>query len=437
MGIAELDWSPDGKRIAYHTAAAGDPLFVADAAAKDEGRQIYRGAAGVHNHFPLWSRDGEFIYFVQGFVPDEMDLWRIRADGVEPERLTLHDARVSFPVWLDNRTLLYLATAEDGSGPWLHTFELERRKPRRLETRGQEYVSLAASSDGLRIVATEARETAGLWRVPLRKVQAGEADVTRLEIPTPRGESPRIGAGFIVFRAPKAGTDGIWKIADEVATELWSGLDGRVVAGPAISPDSRHIAFPVRSLGHTRLHVIDADGGNVRRLAEELDVRGAPAWSPDGRWIAIGALQGDGPRLFKIPVDGGAPVALGSGYAVDPAWSPSGQFLVHAAADVGTNFRVGAVNADGTPRRLPKLMLSRGSSRFDFLSEHEIVVLKGDLSRKDFWVLDLRDGRERPLAAFDAGTMIRDFDVAGDGSEILFDRVRTESDIVLMERQPP
>jgi Tol biopolymer transport system component len=37
--------------------------------------------------------------------------------------------------------------------------------------------------------------------------------------------------------------------------------------------------------------VINADGMPPRRLAAELDVRGAPAWSPDGQWVAGAANQ--------------------------------------------------------------------------------------------------------------------------------------------------
>ena len=118
------------------------------------GQQIYSARSGVHNHFPLWSPDAAFIYFVQGFPPDEMDIWRIRPTGGEPERLTFHDARVTFPTFLDNRTLLYLATADDGSGPWIHALDVERRVTRRISTGVEEYESLAASADGRRLVAT-------------------------------------------------------------------------------------------------------------------------------------------------------------------------------------------------------------------------------------------------------------------------------------------
>jgi hypothetical protein len=72
-----------------------------------------------------------------------------------------------------------------------------------------------------------------------------------------------------------------------------------------------------------------------------------------------------------------------------------------------------------------------------FLSENEIVVLGGSLSHKELRVVDLSDGRQRELTAFGAGPTVRDFDVAADGKAIIFDRVRAESDIVLMQRQPP
>jgi Tol biopolymer transport system component/DNA-binding winged helix-turn-helix (wHTH) protein len=432
--IAELDWSPDGKRIVYHTAEAGDPMFVADAEEKERGLPLHVGAPGMHSHFPLWSREGRFIYFVHGYVPDEMDVWRMAADGGKPERLTFHSSRVSFPVWLDDRTLLYLATADDGSGPWLHAFDIERRRSVRLDTQGREYASIAASADGRRVVATEVRATASLWRALLP--QDGSFDATgasRIDIGAPRGLSPRIGTGFIVYRASRAGRDGIHKLAGGITTELWSGVEGRVMAGPALAPDMRRLAFPVQRRGRTRLYVMNADGSGVQRLAEELDVRGGPSWSPDGAWIAIGAMSSGMPQLFKIPVTGGAPVALGKGFALDPAWSPSGSFVVFSTADVGTNFSVEAVNADGTPHEMPSVVLSRGSRRLDFLNERQLVVLKGDLSHKELWAVDLHSGAEQRLTDPGRGPLVQDFDISEGAREIVFDRVREESDIVLME----
>jgi hypothetical protein len=61
-----------------------------------------------------------------------MDIWRIRPAGGDPERITFHNSRVGYPTLLDERTLLYLATGQDGSGPWLYGMDIERRVPHRI-----------------------------------------------------------------------------------------------------------------------------------------------------------------------------------------------------------------------------------------------------------------------------------------------------------------
>ena len=159
-----------------------------------------------------------------------------------------------------------------------------------------------------------------------------------------------MGPGFIVYRAPKAGTDGLLKLAEARRPSCGAASTGARSAEPAIAPDGQRLAFLVQRRGRTQLYVMNADGTGARRVAEELDVRGAPAWSPDGQWLAVAANRDGEPQLFKIPVGGGTPVLLVKEYAIDPIWSPSGQFLVYSGADVGTTFSVKAVSADGAPR---------------------------------------------------------------------------------------
>jgi len=59
--------------------------------------------------------------------------------------------------------------------------------------------------------------------------------------------------------------------------------------------------------------------------------------------------------------------------------------------------------------------------------------MKGDISDKELWRVDLRTGRERQLTKLHRGFTIGDFDVSPDGREIIFDRTREESDIVLFD----
>ena len=67
------------------------------------------------------------LSFVTGnWATEELDLWRISPGGGQPERLTQHDSDVTYLTPIDSRTVLYLAPGEDGSGPWLWAYDVER-----------------------------------------------------------------------------------------------------------------------------------------------------------------------------------------------------------------------------------------------------------------------------------------------------------------------
>ena len=103
---------------------------------------------------------------------------------------------------------------------------------------------------------------------------------------------------------------------------------------------------------------MNANGTNIRALADSFDVRGAASWSPDGHWVAVAANQGEGSRLFKIPVDGGQPVRLLDTRSYNPVWSPDGQFIVYSEQQGAGTFQVKAI----TPDKRPAPFLSFGSA---------------------------------------------------------------------------
>ncbi len=435
-GVAEYDWTDDGKRLVYHTSGDGDPTFIREAAGKSEASHLFSAPTGLHSHFPLWSPDRAFIYFVQGSVPDRMDIWRITPTGGTPARMTNHDAVVSYPVFLDARTLLYLATDRDGSGPWIYSMDIERRVPRRAVSGIERYTSLAASDDGRRLVATVASPKGTLWRVPIGNEPADAVAARPIPLTTGSGSSPRIGHGFLLYVSSKGTTDSIWKLQDGRTSELWSSPEMRVTGGPVIARSGQPIAFSTRRRdGQTWLWVVNTDGTSARTLATTLELQGAPAWAPDGRSLTVAAIVDGAPRLFSVPVDGSSPARLAREYSVDPAWTPDGAIVVFSGADVGTTFPVKAITAAGDPHPMPQMTLTRGARRVVFLPNgRSLVVMRGELRHKDLWAIDLDTGTERQLTDFAPGFDIRDFDIEPDGREIVVEQVQERSDIVLIER---
>ena len=435
-GVAEFDWSHDGSQLVYHTPGPGDPTFVKNASDQTPGRKIFAAAAGLHAHFPLWSPDGAFIYFVQGSLPDAMDIWRLQPAGGAAERFTHHNARVSHPVAVNDRTLLYLASDSDGSGPWLHGLDVQRRKQHRVDAGPNRYTSLAASADGRRLIATLTNPRGTFWRLPISDAPVDASAAAPIALPTGRGFSPRLGAGYLLYVSSKGTSDGIWKLVDSAAAELWSAPDARIIGGPEIAPDGQRVAFSVAQRGRTSLYVMNADGTGARVVTESLALRGAPAWTPDGQSITSAAVADGVPHLVRIALNG-ASVPLLQEYSVDPVWSPGGDFLVYSGADIGTTFPVKAVSAAASPYAIPNLTLTRGARRLRFFhGQRALVVMRGEIQHKNLWLIDLATGAERQLTNLAADFNVRDFDLSSDGREIVLERVQEHSDVVLIDLAP-
>lgn len=437
-GVAEYDWSHDGLRLAYHTPDPGDPLFVSNGKPQSTGQPIFTASAGLHSHFPLWSKNGRFIYFVQGSLPDKTDIWRIAATGGSPERITSHNAPVSYPVLLDRNTLMYLASDPDGSGPWLYSMNVQRRVPHRLTSGFDRYTSLSASADGRRLVGTITSPKRTLWRVRLGDSPGQAYTPTEILLTTSTGFSPRLGPNYLLYVSSAGASEGIWKLTKEAATELWQGQRARIFGGPAVSPDGGHIAFSVRQQGRALLYVMQADGTNARIVSDSLDLQGDPAWTPDGRSITTAANDDGLTHLFQVPIDGRPSAPFVKEYSIDPAWSPDGRFVLFSGPDIGTTFSLKAVTSDAVVHPLPRLTLTRGGRHLAVLpGGRAMVVLRGEIQHKNLWLINLETGSEQQLTDLPVGFDIRDFDLSPDGREVVLERVQNRSDVALLDLPPP
>ncbi|HKQ87041.1 MAG TPA: hypothetical protein VJS43_09745 [Candidatus Acidoferrales bacterium] len=432
-GAAELDWSPDGSRLAYHTPGLGDPLYVADASLASQGKLIFTASAGLHSHFPLWSPDAAFIYVVQGALPDNLDIWRVPSMGGKAERITSQNSYVGHPVLLNSHTLMYLASGANGSGPWLYSIDLDRRVPHRLTPGVDRYTSLAASADGRRLVLTLANPKSTLWRLQLGDPHAQAAPV-QIPLTTSTGSAPRFGPDYLLYISATDTSESIWKLLDGTGTELWNERGARIFGGPAVSPDGKNVAFSVEEHGETLLYTMKDDGTDARIVTSFLKLEGTPAWAPDGKSITSAADDRGVPHLFRIPVDGSSPATFVSEYSIDPAWAPDGSYMVYSGPDIGTNFSVKAASADAAPHPLSPLTLTRGARHLAFVNGgRELLVLQGEIQHKNLWLIDLQSGVGRQLISLPADFDVRDFDLSSDGREIVLERAEARSDVVLMD----
>ena len=431
---AEYDWSSDGRRLVYHTPGAGDTMLISTSDAPSAGRTIFTSPAGLHSHFPLWSPDQKFIYFVHGTLPDRLDIWRIASAGGAPVRVTQHNSQVTYPTFLDPNTLLYLATGAEGEGPWMFGMDVDQEISRRVIGGVDRFTSLAGSADGKRLVATLASPRTSLWRMSIGSHGTLSSTLQPITLSTSSGFRPRLGMNFLLYVSVSGSRESIWKLVNGSATELWSSPEANIVGGPAISADGRFIAFSIRQQGHSLLYVMEANGANLRVVASALDLRGDPSWTPDGRAITTSASDRGTIGLFRVPLNGSPPTRIVFEHSLDPVWSPDGSFVLFSGPDVGTNFSVKAVKPDGSPYALRSLTLTRGARHMVLLPGGRfLVVMRGEIKHKNLWLIDLQKGTESQLTDFPADFDVRDFDLSSDGHEAVLERVQDRSQIVLIK----
>ena len=385
----------------------------------------------------MWSPDGAFLYFVQGSLPDRLDIWRIPPTGGPPEPITSHNARVTYPVLLDRRTLIYLAGDSDRSGSWLYSMDVDRRIPHRLASGPERYTSLAATADGRRLVATVANPKTTLWHARITDSPEPAAP-TAIPLTTGTGFSAHLAKDFLLYVSAVGTGESIWKLTHGVSSELWRGEGAWIFGGPSISPDGQSCAFSINQHGQTILYVMRTDGTSARIIADSLNLQGAPAWSPDGQSITSAVLDHGVPHLFRIPTDGRSPTPLVREYSFAPAWAPQGRFAVYSGPDVDTTFSVKAVTDDARPYPLRTITLTRGGRHLAFLpGGRGLVFLKGDIEHKDLWRIDLDTGAERQLTRLPPEFNLQDFDLSPDGQELVLERVQQRSDVVLLDLARP
>jgi len=448
-------WSPDGQRVVYFQKPfeGDDPMVIADRHGANP-RQIplratnFRAslaAAAVHNNNPAWSPDGDWVYFSSGEEPQnemDVDIWRVRPSGGPAERLTNQHAAANYAVAIDSRTVLYVARDADGGGPWLWSLDVNRKSTSRVSPGVEQYMSISASRDGRRVVATVSNPSSSLWRVPLRAAIATEADAEPHVLPVRTGwtRAPRFNRETMFYLSAGGTGDGLWQVRSDQSVQVWRDVDAPLFEPAAVSPDGRELAVIVRRDGKRSIWLTSENGSSRRTLADSIEIQGAAGqgaidWSPDGQWIIAGGRDARGPALFKIPVNGGSPERIVDGICHNPVWSPKGDLIVYAGRSNVGQVQLLAVRPDGTAVEMPPLMVRPGGYRF--VPDGSGLVYLAGIHALDFWLLEIATAQPRRLTQLGSRGSLRTFDVTPDGTAIVFDRFKQNSNIMLIEFRDP
>ncbi|MGJ5815619.1 hypothetical protein [Paludibaculum fermentans] len=337
-GEASPVWSPDGSRIAF--VRRGKGLIIIPAGGGEERILVDSAYASQLD----WSPDGRSLAFAD-FPPGSDQPALFLADSLTgTRRLLPNTSRGLYPAFSPDAALLAFARCDIGNCE-LYVMPATGGEPRQVTRQRSTILGVTWNPAGQEIVFASRRLGAStLWRVPatgsgtpeLMPSAGEEARYPRFG--AKRSASPRlvyeqgISDSNIWRQSLELGKDGPLKFTGEPHRLIAST---RVDSSPQVSPDGRHIAFISTRSGFEELWTVDINGGHAVQVTQmRAQAMGSPRWSPDSSRLSFDAVSPEGRSLYIVDAAGGHPRQwTAPNVAGRSSWSHDGRWLYLAQFD--------------------------------------------------------------------------------------------------------
>jgi Tol biopolymer transport system component len=323
--IYNVSLSPDASTILY-SRSRSSPLdsieVVSIPALGGTGRVIVERGYNTH-----WLPDGQRLgYLVEPTLSASrvvLQWWTCKPDGSD-RRIEIADTiiripglRVAFRHSPDGKSIAWTKNFPQGFTE-IMVRDLESGADRRLTHDGKFADDPLWSPTGHILYSSNKGGNINLWMIPSG---GGEA------VQVTRGSGPDSPLG-ITGDGKKLMYSEIQDIGQVKIASLLDGsirqltVDERQRGLASISPSGRYVAFPAQEIDaistERNIYVMDRDGGNVRKLTDDLSYKSVPYWSPDEKWITyiarLGTEPEDSSRAYVIQADKpGQPRFMGRG----------------------------------------------------------------------------------------------------------------------------
>jgi Tol biopolymer transport system component len=239
---------------------------------------VRSGRGVVRDGAPSWSpKSDRVVYYSE--QDGKAEIFSVDLDGGNREQLTHLPSSEGAPAWSPRGDSIAFDTDRDGDFE-IYRMDVNGNTPERLTRHPGRDLAPAWSPDGGHIAFMSTRDNP-------------EFDIYRMD-----------KDGKNVERLTNGGSN-------------WF---------PQYSPDGSQIAFHAMR----DIHVLSLKDRKTRRLTHDPQNGMYPTWSADGSQIAFMSWRNGRTEIFTMASDGSSQtllVSMPSGDAVDPRWSPNGQYI--------------------------------------------------------------------------------------------------------------
>ena len=430
-----LNWSPDGKRLAFLDHPADSPsdntvrLMVLSLDSM-ESLPVKTDCNLVLD--PAFSPRDDYLAWACADNESRVSVWvRRLADG-NVTRL-LHDVDgLGGLAWSGDGGRIVYSTGFSGGDLW----EVASNRPNHPEKLpfGHDASDLAISFTSHRLAFTQNRVNVNIWRVdlsdPLALPQKVVASSRRQEAPdySPDGTQ-------IAFESDRSGSYEVWVCDSDGSNAVQlSSFGTRQTGSPHWSPDGKLIAFDSRIEGEANIYVVAPLGGVPRKL--DIDVRGnsIPTWSHDGQWIYfVNGSDAHNPTIWKVPSKGGHALQIISHRSMYPLESRDGQYVYFSR-----DWQLWRVKTDGTDEQQIQGMPRLGGMGEVWRPFGSGIYFLGSANNNDeIDFFDLNTKKVSRIYVLEKGTAVGwmgGLPVSPDGRWLLFAQTdEISSDLMLVE----
>jgi TolB protein len=165
-------------------------------------------------------------------------------------------------------------------------------------------------------------------------------------------------------------------------------------SAPAWTPDGKQLAAVLTRDGTSQIYLMNADGGNLRRLTNSSAIDTEPFFTPDGQSIYFTSDRGGSPQIYRMAASGGEPtrVTFDGDYNVSPRVSPDGKTLAYISRISG-RFQLMAMDLES--RQIQGLTDGQRDESPTFAPNGRIILYASDVDNRGVLYAVSSDGRFR------------------------------------------